>query len=232
MSKFGNFTEVRHTAVVGDVVASRAVPDREALQNRLREGVASISRARRDVLSADVQITAGDEVQALLATPDGAVSILRGLSDALHPIPLTFGIGYGALSTELPARRRDRRLPLLDGPCFHRARAALESARERGAWAAAGGFARVETPLNALLELVGNLRRGWTEKQGLYSVAARELAQKDVAERFGVSPSVISESLKGARLELVKRGETGIEELLRYFGDLAEVTTDSAERPK
>ncbi|MFK7742726.1 MAG: SatD family protein [Planctomycetota bacterium] len=231
MGKVGTITESVFVAVTADVVASRQHGDRKALQKQLLAALRSASDELGRALVADAQLTAGDEVQALLRTPTATMRLLQLLSDAVHPTQFTFGIGFGTLSTSLPSRRAARRLPLLDGPCFHHARTALEEARSRGAWAAAHGFGPWQEPLNALLELLGNLRQGWTEKQGQYAGAARTAAQKDVAKRFGVNPSVVSESLKGARLELVRRGEHGAEALLRQFTDSAEFTQSSVKRP-
>ncbi|MCA8950826.1 MAG: hypothetical protein KDE27_15085 [Planctomycetes bacterium] len=230
VSEIGKTTE-SFLAVTADVVGSRQSDDRPALQARLLEATAAVSAARRRDLAADVQLTAGDELQALLPKPPAAVALLQSLSDALHPVQLRFGLGWGPLTTPLPARRQARRLPLLDGPCFHRARAALAAAADRGAWATALGFDPIGAPLDALLELVGHLRQGWTEKQGLYAAAARERQQKEVAAAFEVSPSVVSESLKAANFELVRRGEDGLVALLTHFGNLTESATDSPEAP-
>ena len=231
MPKIGKIAESTFIAITADLVGSRQVADRRALQRRLQAGLQATSKELSRALVADVQLTAGDEVQALLRDPAATARLLQLLSDAVHPTQFTFGIGFGALSTALPARRNARRLPLLDGPCFHRARAALADARSRGAWAAAEGFGSWQAPLNALLELVGNVRQGWTEKQGLYAAAARNQPQKDVAKQYSVSPSVVSESLKGARLELVRRGEAGIEAMLTHFGKNTESTSNSASMP-
>lgn len=232
MPEIGNTTEPRFVAVTADLVGSRDSEDRRGLQRRLLAQLKTTSKALGRALVADVQLTAGDEVQALLRTPAATMRLMQELADAVHPVQFTFGLGYGGLSTALPARRDARRLPLLDGPCFHAAREALAAARERGAWAAAAGFGAWQPPLDALLELLGNLRQGWTEKQGTYAAAARGAAQKDVAHRFGVNPSVISESLKGARFELVRRGEAGVEALLRHFAESAESDMNSPESPK
>ena len=231
MSKVGKTTEPVYVAITADVVGSRDSADRPKLQRLLLDSLRAASTELRRALVADVQLTAGDEVQALLRDPRATMRLLQQLGDAVHPTQFAFGIGFGTLSTPLPTRRDARRLPLLDGPCFHHARTALDDARDRDAWAAASGFGAWETPLNALLELIGNLRRGWTEKQGLYAAAARGQPQKDVAKQFGVNPSVISESLKGARLELVRRGEAGVEALLEHFGKSAESPANSASGP-
>ncbi|MCR9245929.1 MAG: SatD family protein [bacterium] len=229
MTEFGKSTESRFTAITADVVASRASSERSKLQDQLVTATATVSRSLSRRLLAKVQVTAGDEVQALLDSPVAVVPLLQQLSDAIHPTQFAFGIGYGELTTPLPKDRRSRRLPLLDGPCFHHARSALARARDRETWAATAGFDPLEAPLDAMLELIGHLRLDWTEKQGTYAAAARSAAGKEVAEHFRVSPSVISESLKAANFGLIRSGEAGLVALFEHFLHVAGPGTNPHE---
>ena len=232
MSQIGKNAELPMLAIIADVVGSREAANRQELQRTLLDALARMSAELKRRLWADLQLTAGDELQGLCRDPAAAIPVLVGISDAIHPSRITFGLGWGRLSTPLPARRGSRRLPLLDGACFHAAREALAEARARDAWGAGWGFGPWEEPLCALLELIGSLRRGWTAKQGAYAAAARHQPQKDVAAHYGVSPSVVSESLKAARVDVVRRGEAGLIALLQHFGSATESGLASAKGPK
>jgi hypothetical protein len=209
-------------ALIGDLVGSRRQADRARQQTALLEAVEQINRGLASgELAAALRVTAGDEVQVLLWEPAAAVEVIRGLSDVLHPEAIVFGLGLGSLSTH-PSLRPPERVPdvaLADGSCLHRARAALERAKGRGAWAEAEGLGEVpDAALGALFELMGQIRSGWTRKQAAYSAAARTRLQKEVAEAFGVSPSVVSESLKAARHDSLARGEEAARRLLSVLG--------------
>lgn len=214
MTEFGPRTESTFVAII----AARAGPDRPDRQDPLRRAADTLSRD--PALAADIEVTAGDEVRALLASPVAVVPVLQRLSDAIHPEQFAFGIGVGLLSTTLPAARSARRPARLDGPCCHAARTALGAAQKRGAWATVAGFGALDEPLTALLELIGRLRQRWTDRQGGYAVATRTAAQKDVAAAFDVSPSVVSESLKAANFDVVRRGEAGAIALFRHYAGL------------
>lgn len=221
--------EVRYLALVGDVVGSRRVADRNALQ---RKFLAAIDGANRAVgagaVVAPLKMVAGDEVQGLLVEPEAAVDLVTCLTDGLFPVRIVFGFGYGGLDTEV-----GRDVSRLDGPCLHRARAALGSARKLGVWVRVEGFPRpYDQVISAVFRLLDTIRLEWTEKQAGYVRAARGRLQKEVAARFGVSPSVVSESLKAAHFEALLEGEEAARALLGRFGTRVEVRVDSAFAPK
>ncbi len=229
MGVFGKIAERRYLAVEGDIVGSRRIPHRNAFQRRF---LAAIDAANAAVgaraLAAPLKMVAGDEVQGLLAKPEAAVDLVVCLTDGVFPVRIVFGFGYGALDTDVGPD-----VSHLDGPCFHRARAALESARKRGVWVRAEGFPPPLDPaLSAVFRLLDAIRLEWTEKQARYVRAARGRLQKEVAASFGVSPSVVSESLKAAHFEAVLEGEDAARALLTHFGNKPESFTDEAFMPK
>lgn len=227
MAVFGSEAEPGFAALIGDVVSSRTSPDRSRLQRRLLQEMEELNDRIGPGLASPLALTGGDEVQGLLARPEDAVEIVVGLSEAIFPERLVFGLGYGALSTEIyPDVAR------IDGPCFHRARSGLGELGDDG-WLTARGFDPAEDrAVTALFALMGAIRARWTEKQLAYARAARRRPQKKVAEEFGVSPSTVSESLKASSFVIVRVGEEAARELLRQFGHTAESEGRSAEEPK
>jgi hypothetical protein len=229
MKQFGENAESVYAALIGDLVGSKSLSDRAGLQRRLLALLKSLNRrlGRRN-LAAPLAFTAGDEFQVLLLKPEAAVTIAVALADALHPVRVTFGLGWGTLSTALGPD-----VGALDGPCFHRARAAQETAHGQGGWLVASGFGDpVDSAVSALFLLMDVIRRDWTAKQARYARAARGQIQREVAERFGVSPSVISESLQAAYFEPLRVGEMAVMTLLQAFGKNTELVPSSAKRPK
>jgi hypothetical protein len=223
MDEFGKRTDPpMAVAIIGDIVSSRHLADRGEVQRRL---VARLTRlngaAGSGVIAADLRITAGDEIQCLLWQPAYSLEIVQQVADELHPVAMAFGVGRGPLSTgdsfAPPQIAPD--VAQLDGECFHLARAALERAQSRNAWVVVSGFGSLmDESLAALFELMGVVRSGWTRKQAHYTARARNQAQKDVAAESGVSPSVVSESLKAAKFEPMLRAEAAAKRILGSFG--------------
>jgi hypothetical protein len=218
MTEFGEISEFksgfRGVALIGDIVASREIEDRAGFQRRLKGVLDEVNRhLGPERLVAPLALTAGDEFQGLFRRPEAVVPATAALDDGLRPARIVFGVGWGGLSTEASERVAE-----MDGVCFHRARAALAEAARGDLWAAARGFGGTEDRvLSALFRLLGVVRARWTEKQAGYVAAARTQIQKEVAERFGVSPSVVSESLKAAAFDAVREGEDVLAAYLAGF---------------
>lgn len=225
MPGIGASAERSYAALTGDLVDSRRLRDRGAVQRALRTAIGRLNeRLEPDTAATRLALAAGDEVQVLLAKPAAAVEIMVELADAAAPAAIVFGLGFGALATD-----PDPDPAVVDGPCFHRARAALRLARRRRRWGAAEGFGATEdAALSALLGLLGAVRARWTATQLRYVHAARSAPQREVAARFGVSPSVVSESLKSASFTMVLEGEEAVRQILTRFGSNGELRLSSA----
>ncbi len=229
MSDFGNGAEFRargpFVALIGDIVDSKRIEDRAAFQRRLREALDDINRGLDpNVLAARLDLAAGDEIQGLFRRPEAVVPVVTRLADMLAPERLMVGIGRGNLTTDPSPRVSE-----MDGPCFHHAREALEAARKDDAWVGAKGFGEgADAVLGALFLLIHTLRSRWAEKQAQYARAARTMLRKDVAARFDVSPSVVSESLKSAAFDAVRVGEEALVRALSEFGNMTESEGDSS----
>lgn len=225
-----------YIALLGDVDGSKQSTDRETLRRDFRAG---LDRVRRDLgvepevesplpagdptASAPVLlgerprgfvVTAGDEFTSIFRVQPGVGTAVRHalvtMSEALYPAGLTFGLGWGPLTTDATAPARE-----LDGPCYHRARSALGEAKRRRVWARLEGFPEPsETASNGLLHLLGAVRGRWTARQMEFVVRARFEAQKDVAAFFDVNPAVVSESLSAASWRAVREAEGALEVIL------------------
>jgi hypothetical protein len=230
-----------YLALIGDLVASRQSAGRVELPELLQRLLGEQNRELGPgALAAPLALTAGDEVQGLFrgvaaAVAPGAVGVLQKLTDELAILeqPILFGLGFGPLSTgPVPEPPGQAESPaLLDGPCFHRAREALERARKGRRWVVCAGFGDLDRVLDSHFELMGVIRAGWTAKQRVYAAEKRLLElQKDLAERHNVSPSVVSESLKAANFEAIQRAEQAAFDLLRLAAERAERPEREGER--
>lgn len=109
-----------------DIVDSRHMEKRQDFQYRLIDILEEANKKFHKELLGDFMITLGDEWQGLLQYPCHYQSIIDYFQDALAPIHFYCGIGVGELSIQ------DLSLTVnqLDGPAFHLARKAVESAKD------------------------------------------------------------------------------------------------------
>jgi DNA-binding CsgD family transcriptional regulator len=187
-----------YLAIIGDVVRSRQAADRASLQARLMAALERLNADRRAAVAAHFVLTVGDEFQGLLASPERLVEILATLRSAAHPEELRFGLGIGGLSTPLRADAIG-----MDGPCFHRARAAIELAEARGTTIEVDrGSPAPAFGLYAILYAA--LRSGWTERQRqVLDLALAGNVGKAIAARLEITPSAVSQHLTAANHDAV-----------------------------
>lgn len=184
-----------YAALVGDVIASRHSGDRERLQTKMQEALMAVNASVSAVQG--LAMTIGDEFQGLYAQLGEAVSAslmirlqLAGAADT------RIGIGWGGLEvvTDTPPFGQD-------GPCWWRAREAIESVEEAESSNAVPRTIRTfvrtdderEPVLNSYLVLRDHVMAAWDETDAL--IARRLLdgeSQSVVAEEVGLSQSSIS----------------------------------------
>jgi hypothetical protein len=172
-------------------------------------------------------VVQGGGIQAVFRTGIGVTRALAELSDRMHPYRWQFGIGFGTFET-----RTDGTGLVLDGSCLDRARAALWTARRDRRSSVAVGFGSPEdVTLATILELIDQIRGRWTRRQAETVRAARDAKGKEVAAAFGVSPSVVSESLKAASFKPLLRAERSLTEAFERFGTEGSYRGDQVQYP-
>jgi SatD family (SatD) len=203
--------EPMYLALIGDVVGSRELSDRAEVQRRLQATIGELNVELVGALAAPLKLVAGDEVEGLLIGGEAVVDVVVALADALHPAALAWGLGLGPLTTDL-----SEDVSVVDGPCLHLARGALESWEAKERWLSPAGIdAPAGVAIGALFTLMWAIRAHWTDTQLRYVRGARLGTQQDVAERFGVSKQAVSKVLASARFHAVEQGEAAARALLR-----------------
>ncbi|AEN06362.1 hypothetical protein Halar_2719 [halophilic archaeon DL31] len=203
-----------YVSLIGDIRGSRELDDRNEVQTTFKEIVSSLNeQIPADSIASQFTVTTGDEFQALLTDAADAVDAAVTASNRFHPARLRFGIGSGELDTELNPNQAIG----MDGPCFHRAREAINSAEQDAAWLRVAGWPnKVDSHVNSITDLVQCVREDWTDRQTQFAVALEEEgSQKRVTERYEVSKSTVSESLSAAHVHEVRGAETTIADVLQ-----------------
>ncbi len=214
MAELAQKNQPAYLALIGDIRGSRALPDRSAAQEHLREALARVEDELGSRLAARFAITLGDEFQGLVADPAAGLAVAVACTEAAAPLRLRFGLGWGPLTTELLPEAIG-----MDGPCFHRAREAIARAKQEEAWIAAAGFGeREDATLNALLDLLGSVRARWTDKQArIVALRRRRSVQRELARELGLDPSTVSKRLKSAMYGPVTGAERAVADLMGRF---------------
>ncbi len=189
--------------ITTDLIGSKRQTDRAATQARVEEVLAAVNRDEGIPLLVPLSITMGDEWQGLVQRVDDAYRVDLEVRRRLHPLRVRSGIGVGPVTT--PVRERTA---LMDGPCFHRSRAALDQAkRHRGSSTLLrSGLEWLDDYVNAQERLILATVDDWTDTQFATALAfLDEGTETATAERLGVAQPTVHRSLAGAHAKEVLR---------------------------
>lgn len=204
-------------AVIGDLVASRQLPgpERGEVQAELRKFVAQLNERYRSAVLSDFVITTGDEFQALLRDPDVIPDLAWELNGKPGGLGVRMGVGFGKLYTPLQPTAIG-----MDGPAFHYARDAINSAAKEG-WLG-GVFLGFSDPgdqiLNGFARALQHHRAEMTDRQREVAALLRSgETNTRVAERLGITKQAVSDHVKTMGWEEYSLAEAGWRAALRVF---------------
>ncbi len=148
-------------AVIGDIIESKELARREAFQRKLAAALAAVGGPGSG-LASPYTITLGDEFQAVYRS---AGTVWRDVVDilaALHPVRVRFAIGVGELTTRLNPKQALG----MDGPAFHRARAAMTELKDGPVRFRVAGAQEADWRLaNHTLGLLSRHLDGWSRNR-------------------------------------------------------------------
>lgn len=187
---------MQRAALIGDVVGSRHHGDRSSLQNRLRKALASTNRSIEALQP--LVVTIGDEFQGMYRTMSDAIDAAFWLSVTLvGGADIRIGLGWGDL-----AFSDAERAPFdQDGPCWWRARDAIDLLLEREGSNQVSPSRRMMaitgTPLdpilNAYLGLQDELVERLDETDGAILIGmSAGSTQTEIARSLGINKSSVS----------------------------------------
>ena len=213
-----------YLAVIGDLIGSRQLPDRAALQENLKHSLHSLNTAYDSLIVSKFTLTLGDEFQALIR-PDHRVMQLADEIEMKIGTPIRIGLGYGTMLTSI-----DREYSVgADGEAYWNARHALTHLKETKAkeHIRVKGFgAWQDDCLNALLAASEVIKHRWTDLQhqtfhemlraGIYS---DEFRQVDFAAALGIEPSSLTKRLNAGAIKTYIRTRLAAGRTLEVFHD-------------
>lgn len=199
-----------YIAILGDAIGSRRLSAREraALQERLRGAVAAVNRRWRAGIAARFAIVLGDQFEGLLERTAPVWAIVQFLRAELAGADWVIACSLGPISTALGAGRSAAEV---DGPCFHRAREALEAAKPDGRVLVLTGFGAAA---EALAGYHSALYWSWTARQREVAVLLRIMEPAGAAARLGVDRSAVSHVVRRLRWRVVAAADDTLRRFL------------------
>lgn len=187
-------------ALIGDILSSREVSEREALQQKLEYTLNQVNR-RNPALLSPYTITLGDEFQAVYRNADSLFEDIWRIMLGIFPRRIRFSIGVGTLSTPINRRQAIG----MDGPAFHFAREGIQQLKKTPYLLKLSGEAFPEQELiNYSLNLISANINTW-EKNRLQILVGLLLGKKrkDLAGQLGISTVAVYKNIKAGALEAI-----------------------------
>jgi hypothetical protein len=216
-------------AVIGDLVASRSIPAREVFQKQFSQILTEVNEHFKPSIASRFTVTVGDEFQGLLGKATQICHIMDTIITRLYPVKVRFGIGIGAMSTEIdPVKSLGA-----DGPAYWAARKAIEFIHENNDYGTSRTCLYTSDPsqshlINAALAANGLILDGWrgTQLAVLKALVDSDLYGDDfeqvkLAEYMKLTPASLQKRIKGSGVKVYIRNGMAISEAIDHLGKQA-----------
>lgn len=188
---------MRVLVIIGDLLASRALPQRQQVQTQLQQ-VLELLNEDRDELLSPYTLTLGDEFQVVLAGAGRSFRDLLQIQAALHPALMRFSLAVGTLTTEINPRQALG----MDGPAFHAARDGIEVMKGGDVRLRLAGLPPATEQLaNASLSFMSHVLGKWrSRRHRILAALAAGMAVPDIARAEGISEQGVYKNMSDGRL--------------------------------
>lgn len=206
----------KRCVVLGDVVESRDIPDREAFHERLLSACARVNDAYEGTIVAGFTLQKGvDEFGGVLESPARVYDVVDTIARHVHPEEVRFAVCWGAVDVAPDANDVQR----MDGPAFHRADELQQSIADTPfRFAMDLQDPPLDTTLADEINLLLLRKAEWTTRQ--HRVAARydDLeSQAAVADELDISQPAVSQALSRANYRVLREIEDRLRTTLARY---------------
>src|SRR4030042_177321 len=205
------------TVIVGDLVNSRLVEDRNRFQKEVNTTLLSIKNDFKSEFYAPLKQTLGiDEISGVLKNPALSYKICRMLNYAINPLQFRFAIVRDTLDVSIDSQDAGK----MDGAAFHIASNLLgKGTRSRGIYRfQISSDTSINSILNNLTELIQILRSDWTDHQRrIFDLYMKHRKQRAVGEILNITQPAVSEALKKTHWREINAAEDSIDKILNKF---------------
>lgn len=216
-----------YTAVIGDIVDSKKITERKAIQRKFKSVLSEINIKYSEDIASKFGIISGDEFQGLLKNRSKIMKIISEIEMAMSPVELRFGIGIGGISTDINFDNSSE----VDGSAYHRARKMIKemeskrlqyAERDSSIMICSGeDNAEIDELLNSILSVCTALKSKWTDRQKeiIYAYLSNNENQYKTAYALSISQSSVNRALNNARFYSYKSAVDRVNSFLRKGGN-------------
>jgi predicted DNA-binding protein YlxM (UPF0122 family) len=200
--------------MLGDVIASRGIKDREKFRNKLEKACLDINRNFSGDIYADFKILKGiDEIEGVLMNIANVYKIMDTMLEELYPYSMRFVIVFDAIDTALESRDVSR----MDGPAFHKASDALKYLKgSRFIFRSSTGDEILDKAVAGEINLIFFFKNGWSSRQRRILREYMNTGKQDmVAKSLDITQQAVSKAIKRSMWKEISGIEDDLNHLLQ-----------------
>ena len=187
-------------ALIGDVVSSQTITNRNSFQKQLKEVLDHVNRDHKEILS-PYTITLGDEFQAVYKNAHRLFLDILTILSQIFPQKLRFSIGIGEIVTPINRKQAIG----MDGPAFYYARKGITNLKETTFLL---DFTADDIPnsnfITNSLYLLSHLINNWTKNRLKILVAIMKgLTVKEIKELLNISHVAIYKNINAGQIKII-----------------------------
>lgn len=197
--------------MLGDVIASRRITDREIFQRKLEEACSNANLDFVEDIYADFNILKGiDEIGGVLLNITSVYKIINALQEQFYPHSMRFALVFDYIDTAVESQEVSK----MDGPAFHRASDILNNLKgSRLIFKMSINDEIMEKMVTGEINLIFLLKKSWSLRQRRILYEYRKIGNQNmVAKALGISQQAVSKALNRSMWKEI----SGIEEDLNY----------------
>jgi len=200
--------------LLGDVISSRRIMDRERFQKKNEEILEKINTVYVEDIFADFKILKGiDEIGGVLSTMSNIYKIINEILEQFHPNLIRFVLIFDYIDTGIESFDISK----MDGPAFHKASDTMNTLKKsKLMFEMSVSDKMIDTAITGQINLILLTKKNWSLKQ---HKIVREYKctnnQDDVAKKLGITQQAVSKTLNKVMWKEIFL----IEEKLNYIID-------------
>lgn len=202
--------------LLGDVISSTRISDRDNFQQKLGESCREINASYAGDIYADFEILKGlDEIGGVLSNMSNSYEIITTLLDRLYPNSMRFALVFDYIDTALVTMD----VAKMDGPAFHKASNIISGLKKsKQMFDMSIGDEILDITISGLIDIILVTKKNWSAKQHQIVMEHKKgNKQSEIAKKFGITQQAVSKTLKSSMWKEIKDREDDLKNILRLY---------------
>jgi predicted DNA-binding protein YlxM (UPF0122 family) len=202
--------------LLGDVIQSRQIDDREHFQKILEYACENLNTMYAESIYAEFKILKGiDEIGGVLSSMSNIYKIISKILEDIYPNTIRFALVFDYIDTSLETRNVTK----MDGAAFHKASEMIRELKiSKLMFDMSVEDELLDIAITGQINLIFLLKKNWSATQ--YNIVReyeKTKKQSEVAKKLGITQQAVSKNLKHSMWKEIRTVEEKINLLLQSY---------------